>query len=440
MDPLQRLLIEDACRSLVLRAAALADAHDAEGFSALFAADAVLQRPNAAPLAGRDAIRDAYAQRPRSRITRHLVSNTRITVESATQARGHSLVLLWSGSSDDAAGAQGRPARGPALVGEFDDRFVLGPDGWCIARREASFVLHAPLREVAVEGDTRSSLKITGTTRVFYILGDPVAQVRAPEVYNHLFQQHGIDAVLVPLKLPAAALPGFLAHGLKADNIGGCWATMPHKGQLAALLKPVDPVARIAGAVNAVRRLPDGKLEAALFDGIGFVKGLDHFGIDVQGKRVLVVGAGGGGHAVAAAIAQRGPALLAVFNRTRERAAALVERLQPLVGDAARVADSADPGGFDLVVNCTSQGLKPDDPLPFDAARVDAGAAVVDIIMSKQPTPLLRECRARGLKAEAGFEMLVQQVPEYLRFFGFDALAKTLQSDLGVVRSLLYPQ
>jgi shikimate dehydrogenase len=128
-----------------------------------------------------------------------------------------------------------------------------------------------------------------------------------------------------------------------------------------------------------------------------------------------------------------------VFNRTRDRAQALIERLRPITG-AAAVAASNDPAGFDLIVNCTSQGLKPDDPLPFDPVRVDTGAAVVDIIMSKQPTPLLRACRERGLKAEAGFEMLVQQVPEYLRFFGFDALAQTLQTDLGAVRSLLYPK
>jgi shikimate dehydrogenase len=128
-----------------------------------------------------------------------------------------------------------------------------------------------------------------------------------------------------------------------------------------------------------------------------------------------------------------------VFNRTSDRAAALVDRLRPITR-AAGVAASNDPAGYDLIVNCTSQGLKPDDPLPFDPARVDAGAAVVDIIMSKQPTPLLRLCRERGLHAEAGFEMLVQQVPEYLRFFGFDALAQTLQSDLGAVRSLLYPK
>jgi shikimate dehydrogenase len=283
-------------------------------------------------------------------------------------------------------------------------------------------------------------MNITGKTRVFFILGDPVAQVRAPEVYNRLFAEHGIDAVLVPLKLPATALPGFLAHGMAAENIGGFWATIPHKAALAALLQPEDPVARIAGAVNAVRRLPDGRLDAALFDGIGFVKGLDHFGIDVRGRRVLVVGGGGGGHAVAAAIAQRAPVQLAVYNRTPDRAAALVERLQPLVGRAAQVAAGNDPAGFDLVVNCTSQGLKPDDPMPFDPARVDARAAVVDIIMTKTPTPLLAACRARGVQAEAGFEMLVQQVPEYLRFFGFDALAQTLQSDLGAVRAMLAPR
>jgi shikimate dehydrogenase len=280
---------------------------------------------------------------------------------------------------------------------------------------------------------------IRGTTSVFFILGDPVAQVRAPEVYNRIFLQYGIDAVLVPLKLSVAALPGFLEHGMKAENVGGFWATIPHKAQLAALLNPRDPVAQVAGAVNAVRRRPDGGLDAALFDGIGFVKSLDHFGIPVTGRRVLVVGAGGGGQAVAAALAQRNPSALAVFNRTRDRAAALVDRLRPLIGAAAVVAENNDPAGFDVIVNCTSQGLKADDPLPFEPPRVDVGAAVIDIIMTRQPTPLLRACRERGLQAEAGFEMLVQQVPEYLRFFGFESVAQAVQADLGVVRALLAP-
>lgn len=281
---------------------------------------------------------------------------------------------------------------------------------------------------------------ITGTTRVFFILGDPVAQVRAPEVYNHLFQQNGIDAVLVPLKLSGAKLPAFLEHGIAAENIGGLWATIPHKAQLYDLIQPSDPVAQVAGAVNAVRRLPNGKLDAALFDGIGFVKGLDHFGIPVEGRRVLVVGAGGGGHAVAAAITLRQPAHLAIYNRTPERAHSLAQRLQPLIGARAAAVATNDPAGFDLIVNCTSQGLKPGDEMPFDPARVNAGAAVVDIIMKREPTPVLAACRARGIRAEAGYEMLVQQVPEYLRFMGFDTLAETMQQDLSPVRALLYPK
>ena len=280
-------------------------------------------------------------------------------------------------------------------------------------------------------------MAITGTTKVFFILGDPVAQVRAPEVYNALFRQHGIDAALVPLKLPAAALPGFLEHGLRAENIGGLWATIPHKSALAALLNPSDPVAAIAGAVNAVRRHPDGRLEAALFDGIGFVKGLDHFGISVAGKRVLLVGAGGGGHAVAAALVQRGVDMLAIYNRTPKRAVALANRLQV---PGVVVAATADPAGFDLIVNCTSQGLKADDAFPVDVARIDPGAAVVDIIMTRQPTPLLQACAARGITAHAGFEMLVQQIPEYLRFFGLPQIAQELQGNMSEVRALLYPR
>ncbi len=283
-------------------------------------------------------------------------------------------------------------------------------------------------------------MNITGTTRVFLIVGDPVAQVRAPEVYNHLFLRHGVDAVLVPAKVPAAHLAGFVKNSLWADNIGGLWATIPHKAALLPLMDRSDRGAQIAGAVNAVRRNADGQLEGALFDGLGFVKGLDHFGIDVAGRRVLVVGAGGGGQAVVAALAQRGAGRLAVFNRTEARATDLVDRLKPAFGAAVEVAPSADPAGYDLIVNCTSQGLKPDDPLPFDPARVDAGASVVDIIMTRQPTPLLRACAARGIAAHAGFEMLVQQVPEYLRFFGMPQIAQTLQDDLSEVRALLYPR
>lgn len=143
MDTTERLAIEQACRELVLRAARCVDAHDAAGLARLFAADGVLVRPNAQPLQGRDAIQAVYAQRPAERITRHLVTNTLVEVESPASARALSYVLLWSGSTADPDGPQGRRAHGWPLVGEFDDRFVLEAEGWRIGHRDARFVLHA---------------------------------------------------------------------------------------------------------------------------------------------------------------------------------------------------------------------------------------------------------------------------------------------------------
>lgn len=142
MDDLQRLLIENACRTLVLHTAAHADAHEPDRLAACFTDDAVLVRPNAPPLRGREAIRQAYAQRPAGRLTRHLVTHTRVEIESAAVAHAHSVVLLWTGSLADEPGPQGRPAQPPQVLGEFDDHCVLTPAGWRIARRDARFVLH----------------------------------------------------------------------------------------------------------------------------------------------------------------------------------------------------------------------------------------------------------------------------------------------------------
>lgn len=282
-------------------------------------------------------------------------------------------------------------------------------------------------------------MTLTGRTRVFLILGDPVAQVRAPEVFNHLFAAHGVDAVLVPAQVPPAALPGFVRGVFSARNIDGLWLTIPHKAAVLPLLDRCDTTGRVAGAVNAVRRHADGRLEGALFDGLGFVKALDRFGIPLHGRRVLLVGTGGAGMAVAASLAQRGVGALALFDAQPGRAAATAAALRAAFPVDVQTPEGGDPSGFDLVVNCTPLGLKPGDPLPFDPARVDAGSTVIDILMTREPTPLLRACETRGITAHPGFEMMLQQVPEYLRFFGLDAIVPAAQADLELLRTLMQP-
>lgn len=144
LDAQQILLIEHACSKLVLQTAAFADAGQAARLAALFTTDGLLVRPSAAPLEGRQAIEASYAERSSNRITRHLITNTLVDVESASRAQAVSSVLLWSASADDEPDRLGRQARGPQVVGEFHDTFALTDEGWRITRRDARFLMHTP--------------------------------------------------------------------------------------------------------------------------------------------------------------------------------------------------------------------------------------------------------------------------------------------------------
>jgi len=278
---------------------------------------------------------------------------------------------------------------------------------------------------------------IDGHTQVFFVLGHPVTQVRAPEVFNPLFQAHGVNAVLLPAEVAPERFEAFVHGALSAANMPGLWLTIPHKTPAVALSQHLDRLGRRAGAVNALRREPDGSLRGALFDGLGLSKSLDHFGLAPEGRRVLVLGLGGAGTAVATSLAERSLGDLALWDRDPAHTQRITTRLAEGATAPVRAVATPDAGGFDLVVHCTSLGLNRDDPLPFDVAALAPGAAVVDILMKPYATPLQQACEKRGITVHPGFEMLTQQVPEYLRFFGFEAMADALAADLTPVRQAL---
>jgi shikimate dehydrogenase len=287
-------------------------------------------------------------------------------------------------------------------------------------------------------------MHISGTTRVFMVIGDPVAQVQAPALFNPVFTRFGVNAVLVPAQVPAQHVTGFVTQVLQAGNIDGLWVTVPHKPALLPCLTRMDRAAQLAGAVNAVRRNAAGELEGGLFDGLGLVAALRQVGIEPRGRRVLLVGAGGAGAAIAVALLESGVAALGLHD-LGERALRLAEQLRSTsqASDPAcppiepRSGPQADPAGYDVVIHATPLGLREDDPLPFDVARLDPGTRVFDILMKPRPTPLLRACAARGIEAHPGFEMLVQQMPDYLDFFGLPDAARALRADLSDVRRTL---
>ncbi len=260
---------------------------------------------------------------------------------------------------------------------------------------------------------------ITGRTTVIAHVGWPTESFKAPMIYNPWFEDQGIDAVVVPLGVEAADYPGLFRPLFQIRNLHGALVTMPHKVTTAGLVDEVTTTAQIAGACNAVLRRLDGSLLGDMFDGAGFVRGVERKGRAIGGARALVVGCGGVGSAIAASLAAAGLAGIGLFDPAAASAAGLADRLHRHYPALHVATGSSDPAGFDIVVNATPLGMKAGDPLPVDPARIDEGAFVGEVVMKEEHTPLLRAAMARGCTVQVGADMLFEMIPAYLEFFGF---------------------
>jgi shikimate dehydrogenase len=260
---------------------------------------------------------------------------------------------------------------------------------------------------------------ITGRTQLVAHLGYPTEAFKAPMIYNPWFERRGIDAVVVPMGVKADDYRALLASLSKLTNLRGALVTMPHKVTTLSLADEVTPTARIAGACNALLLREDGSWLGDQFDGAGFVRGLQRKGRQVNGARVLVNGCGGVGSAIAASLAAAGAERIDLHDQNGASADALRERLQRHYGALHSRTGCTDPKSYDIVVNATPLGMKPGDPLPFDAERLDPRTLVGEVVMKSELTPLLRAAKARGCEVQVGSDMLYEMIPAYLEFFGF---------------------
>lgn len=257
---------------------------------------------------------------------------------------------------------------------------------------------------------------ITGHTRVFAILADPIHHVQTPQLINRLLAEREVDGLMVPLHVGPGALAQAVS-GLRAmRNLGGFVVTVPHKTAMPALCDELTPEARLIGAVNVVHRRPDGQLIGGMLDGQGFVDGLRSQGLSPAGRSAYLAGAGGAAAAIAFALACAGLGRLSIANRTPEKARQLIERLALRHPRLVLALGSEDPSGHDLVINATSLGLRPEDPLPLDVARLTPRQTVAEIIMQPAETPLLRAARERGCRIQPGAPMLASQVERMVAF------------------------
>jgi shikimate dehydrogenase len=246
---------------------------------------------------------------------------------------------------------------------------------------------------------------LTGNTRLAGIAGWPVAHSRSPRLHGFWLRRYGIDGAYVPLPIRAEDFVTAI-HGLRAAGFRGMNVTQPHKLAAFAVCDVVDDTARRAGAVNTIV-FSDAGIRGSNTDGSGFVAHLRASGIDPAAGPVLLLGAGGGARAVAAALLDLGTRVT-IANRTPEPAAGLARDLPGLevIGWGARDAALADHA---LLVNATSLGMHGNPPLQLDLDRASPGLAVADIVYVPLETPLLAAARARGLRAVDGLGMLLHQ-------------------------------
>jgi shikimate dehydrogenase len=260
---------------------------------------------------------------------------------------------------------------------------------------------------------------VNGHTELVAHLGWPTHAFKAPMIYNPYFESIGVNALVVPMGCKPENFAEVLASVFRLENIRGALITMPHKVSVVDLVDEVTPAVRVAGSCNAVKRLPDGRLVGDMFDGEGFVRGLQRKGLQLRGARALVVGSGGVGSAIAASLAAAGVATLLLYDLNPAAAEALAMRLQLHYPSVAVTIGSKDPAGCDLVVNGTPLGMNPGDPLPVDVDRIEPTAFVGEVVMKTEMTAFLSAAQARGCRVQVGTDMLFEMIPPYLEFFGF---------------------
>ncbi len=278
-------------------------------------------------------------------------------------------------------------------------------------------------------------MTISGHTKLVAHLGYPTESFKASMIYNPYFERHNIDAVVVPMGCKPEQYAAFLKLVFKLSNIHGALVTMPHKVTTVPLLDEVMTTAKVAGSCNAIRLGPEGTLVGDMFDGEGFVRGVLRKGRTLAGARALVVGGGGVGSAIVASLAKAGVGEVALFDAHAETMNALAGRLRTHYPALKVGIGSKDPAGFDIVVNATPLGMKEGDPLPIDVTRIPPTAFVGEVVMKQEITPFLEAARARGCEIQVGTDMLFEQIPAYLEFFGFRT---TTPDELRAVAQIKY--
>lgn len=275
-------------------------------------------------------------------------------------------------------------------------------------------------------------MEITGHTKLVGIVANPIEHVRTPQLFNASIAKQGLDVSCVPFHVRDPNLQRWLSGALGLSNLTGLIITIPYKEAVIEWCGELTDTATVVESVNAMRLDEKrGIWVGGNFDGDGFVAGLRSRGHLLEGKRVLLVGAGGAGKAIAYAIARSKPAELVIHNRAEQRAIDLVSRLNKELPEVSMSVGDSDPSGFDVVVNATSLGLKDSDTLPIKINRLEGNTLICEAVMRDGNTPLLQAARERGCAVHHGQYMLYGQIVEIAQFLGIPLRSESVVRMLG---------
>lgn len=260
---------------------------------------------------------------------------------------------------------------------------------------------------------------ITGTTRSAGVIGLPVRHSLSPTIFNAAFAACGLDWAYLAFEVPEGAA-GLAMAGVRALGLEGVSVTMPHKAAVLDALDELSDDATTLGAVNCVVRRGT-TLVGHNTDGPGLVDALTlDEGIELAGRTIAVVGAGGASRAVCRALGLAGASAVVVVNRSPEPAALAAG----LAGAVGRVGVPDDVADADVIVNATPLGMGvvvttagDTEPLPVDPEHLSAGQVVVDLVYHPTVTPLLEAARARGARGVNGLGMLIHQAAHAFRLW-----------------------
>lgn len=256
----------------------------------------------------------------------------------------------------------------------------------------------------------------SGATRIYPIIGDPIAQVKSPISMTTGFRARRRDALVVPIHVTGVDADRAIEAFSSMRNVDGFLATVPHKFLAFRHCRTATPRARLLEAANVVRRNSDGSWHGDMVDGLSFVRAAEGKGCRFIGKQVLLSGAGGAGSALGLEMLNAGATALAVHDIDLRRRDMLIAKLSIAHAGKVRVG-SDDPSGFDVVVNATPMGMQHGDPAPIQLDKLSSEQFAGDVITAPELTPLLLAAKASGAAFSTGLDMIRASVDIQVDFF-----------------------